>query len=263
MGFLHKDLTYKIKGCIYDVHNALGVGLDEESYHKALEHRLRKSSLQFQSKVIKYVEHRGVKVHKFILDIIIEDKVILELKHFQGAFHPANLLQILGYLKCWEKDLGMLINFGHYRINSKRVAYTKKALGLTEDYTEINHLITSINRPYLAALRKAIIVLAEIHNTGYRHTIYHELLEIELAHNKIPFVSKTTIPIVYETQTIRHFNLTLPVIATDILCKIIVLKDNLTSDIQSMKTYLKNSTIKIGIIAHFGKEKLEIIGVCP
>ena len=79
MGLLHKELTYILRGCIYDVHNAMGTGYDEESYHKALEYRLRKSNIPFRSQVLRHIEHCGVKAHKFVLDLIVDDKIILEL----------------------------------------------------------------------------------------------------------------------------------------------------------------------------------------
>jgi len=68
MGLLHEKLTYALKGCFYKVHNTLGIGYDEETYHLALAEKLKNSNISFKTKVVKYVEHRGVKVHKFIAD---------------------------------------------------------------------------------------------------------------------------------------------------------------------------------------------------
>lgn len=81
MELLHKELTYPLRGCFFDVHNSLGNGLDEESYQLALEMRLKKSNISFESKVAKFIKHRGIRIHKFIPDLIIENKIILELKN--------------------------------------------------------------------------------------------------------------------------------------------------------------------------------------
>lgn len=51
MSLLYGKLTYFLKGCYYDVHNSLGLGYDEESYHLALEERLKMEKISFQTKV--------------------------------------------------------------------------------------------------------------------------------------------------------------------------------------------------------------------
>lgn len=166
MGLLHEKLTYALRGCFYDIHNELGVGYDEESYHLALEERLKKEHISFQSKVVKYVEHRGKKVHKFVADLIIENKVILELKSLQTNFHPTNYLQILSYLRCWRKDLGLLVNFGTSSVKVERIPFTEKKATFIEDYSELRKVINLDNRTYLKILRDSILAVFEVHGLG-------------------------------------------------------------------------------------------------
>lgn len=263
MKLIHKELTYKIIGCIYDIHNALGAGLDEESYHIALVKRLEKNNLSFQTKVIKYIEHRGVKVHKFIADIIVEDTVILELKHTQEPFQSAHFLQIIAYLKCWKKDLGLLVNFGHPKAEFKRIIFNPKNVKLEEDYTEVKHAISTKNQQYLNILRDIILLIEKMYQTGYKQNIYKALLTTELTCRNIPFSLQTTIPIEYDGQIIRHYQLKVPIIGNSIICEIIALKEDTAIDVNRIRTYLKKTELTIGILIHFGKEKLEIIGISP
>ncbi len=120
MGLLYEELSYIVRGCIYEVHSEIGTGFDEESYQLALEQKLRERNISYRSQEIGYVNHRGEKVHKFILDLIIDDKIILELKAIETGFPPKHNFQILSYLKCWKKQLGFLVNFGLPSVSIKR-----------------------------------------------------------------------------------------------------------------------------------------------
>ncbi len=263
MGLLYEELTYEIKGCIFKVHNSLKTGYDEESYHIALEKRLAKENIPFQSKVHFWLEHRGVKVHKFIADLIIADKVILELKNTQSEFVPANFQQILSYLKCWQKELGMLVNFGRPKTSFKRVIFTERAPNYVEDYSSIQGRYTTETRNYLKNIRAAILTVLEFHGLGYGESIYQALIKEELSYQQIPFTVENIIPLVYEEQFIRNFELKHPIIANQIICSVVAFKKNIEYDIKNLQNYLKALNIPIGILAHFGKEKLEILGVTP
>jgi len=261
MSMLYEKLTYRIQGCIFDVHNALGTGYDEESYHLALEKRLAEEKLPFQSKVVKYIEHREKKIHKFVADLIVDNKVILELKSISNNFHNAHFLQIMSYLKCWHLEIGILVNFGLPKVNFKRVIYTPKLPELIEDYDYIRELINPTNRVRLIQARKSVLSIFKIHGIGYEAAIYKKLLIEELLFQNLPFNTNTFIPIKYQNQLLRRFELKTPIINNQIICQVIALKNNINDDIMQLKTYLKALNLSIGLLIHFGKEHLEIHGV--
>ncbi len=263
MGLLYEELTYTIQGCIFDVHNLLGTGYDEESYHLALEKRLAEENIPFQTKVTKYIIHRGKKIHKFVADLVIDNKVILELKCIQNNFHPAHYLQILSYLKCWKMEIGFLVNFGLPYVKPKRVIYTPKAPKLVEDYNYIQALINPKNRLLLRKIRKAILTVFEIHGIGYEAAIYKKVLTEEFTCQKLSFNEKNIIPIKYRDHILYDFKLKIPIIQNHIICNPIALKEHTKNDRLKLKNYLKALHLPIGLLVHFGKEELEIIGVCP
>ncbi len=263
MELLHKKLAYTLGGYFYDVHNALGMGYDEESYHLALEERLKMSNISFQTKVQKSIEHRGVKVHKFIADLIIGDKIILELKNIATDFHQANYLQILSYLKNWQMDLGLLVNFGAPSVHFKRILFTEKETAFKENHTELEGLLSLSLRKNLTELRAAILTILELYGLGYGDAVYINLLQAELSYKEIPFTPQTIIPVKFGGKIIQQFELKIPVIDNSILCKVIALKNEIAPEINKMKTYLKDTNLPIGLLVHFGKEKLEIIGIRP
>lgn len=263
MSLLYEELTYELNGYFFEVHNDLGTGYDEESYHLFLEQKLKANNIPFQSKSVRYIEHRGKKIHKFIADLIIEDKVIIELKSIQKDFHAANYLQILSYLKCWQKELGILVNFGLPKTNRKRVIYTPKEPDLIEDYKYIQDLVNPNNRILLRQIREAILTIFQIHGVGYEASIYESLIMEELSFQNLEFKPETFIPIEFEGKLLRKYELKMPIIGNQIICGVVAMKEDITCDIIKVQTYLNALNLPIGLLVHFGKENLEIYGVRP
>lgn len=263
MGLLYEELSYLVRGCIYEVHNELGVGLDEESYQMALERKLAAKNIAFRSQEVRYIVHRGERVHKFKLDLIIEDKIILELKVLETGFHPENIFQLLSYLKCWKKQLGMLVNFGLPKVAIKRIPFTEKKYKMYEDYDYIKAHITPNIRPLLIEFRNALITIMETHGLGYGETVYRKLLIKELAFKKIDFTSQAIVPVFLDDQLLKNYEIKWPIINNQFICGIAVLKESLNLDIAKMQNYLNALKLPFGLLAHFGKERLEIYGIKP
>ena len=262
MKILYKDLGYAINGCVFDVHNGLGTGYDEESYHIALVERLSEMGIPFQTKVSRYIEHRGINAYKYVADIIVADKIIVELKSQETDFTPLNFLQIFSYLKCWQKDLGLLVNFGQPSAFIKRVLYAEKEVSFYENYDAILDLISPPDKLWLRGLRESILAISRIHGLGYDENVYKSLLLAELNYNRIPYAFPTTIPVRYNGKIIKEYEMKYPLISDTIICGIAAVKEDISIDIAKVKTYLSALNLPYGLIAHFGKKKLEILGIC-
>ena len=84
----------------------------------------------------------------------------------------------------------------------------------------------------------------------------------EFSFREIGHSAKTEMPLIYKGNFIRNFDLKMPFVENQILCGIIANREHsLKNDILSFKTYLKNLNIPFGILANFGKGKLEIMGI--
>lgn len=105
------DISYHIRGAIYDVYNALGAGLLESVYVTALEWELVNQGLRVRREVPIPVYYKEVRMELgFRLDLLVEEKVIIEVKSVEtlaGVHHK----QILTYLRLTDKKLGILVNF--------------------------------------------------------------------------------------------------------------------------------------------------------
>ena len=112
-----RQLTYKIRGAIYSVYNALGPGLLESVYEAALCYELRKQGLQVENQVKLDVMYDGTILPiDFRLDILVENSVIIELKSVE-ELKPVHHKQLLTYLRIANKHIGLLVNFNTDDIN--------------------------------------------------------------------------------------------------------------------------------------------------
>ena len=113
-------ITERIIGCIYKVSNTLGSGFLEKVYENALALELRKCGLQTQQQHGIKVRYEGKIVGDFAADLLIEEKVIIELKATK-TLDDAHTAQCLNYLKATGLSVCLLINFGKPRAEIRRI----------------------------------------------------------------------------------------------------------------------------------------------
>ena len=108
---LYSDLTYKIRGAIFKVYNFWGPGLLEQVYEESLIYQLRREGLKVEHQIPLPVVYDGYKLScDYRLDLLVEDKVIIELKSIE-ELKPVHYKQLLTYLKISNKRVGILVNF--------------------------------------------------------------------------------------------------------------------------------------------------------
>jgi GxxExxY protein len=120
MPLLHEELTQKILEACFEVSNELGAGFLESVYQNALLIALQQKELKAQSQFPLTVIFREQVVGKFYADVLVEDKVIIELKAV-AALVPEHQAQVINYLKATGIDVGLLVNFGRPKIEYKRL----------------------------------------------------------------------------------------------------------------------------------------------
>ena len=108
---LHGDITEEVIGVFFHVYNALGYGFPEKVYHRAMLISLRKDGWNVESEKKISVFFEGENVGDYYADIIVEGKVILELKSIDSILNQ-NEIQLMNYLRSTEMEVGLLFNFG-------------------------------------------------------------------------------------------------------------------------------------------------------
>ncbi len=114
------EITRKIIGCAYEVSNTLGIGFVEKVYENALAHLVRKSGLSVAQQHPIKVLFDGIIVGDFYADLLVENRVLVELKAVSRLIDP-HTAQSLNYLRASEMEICLLINFGKSKIEIKRM----------------------------------------------------------------------------------------------------------------------------------------------
>ena len=108
---LHQETTDQIIKAFYKVYNTLGFGFLEKVYENALSAELITRGIQVETQKRLEVYYEDQLVGEYFADIVVEEKIILELKSAE-SLHPAHEAQLMNYLKATEIEVGLLLNFG-------------------------------------------------------------------------------------------------------------------------------------------------------
>ncbi len=119
---LYKELTYKIRGAVFNVKKNIGLGHKEQIYHNALEIEFKKQGIIFESKKNIPIFYEGKKIGIYQPDFIVENKIIIEIKSLPEIGKPQTE-QVWSYLKGCDYKLSLLINFGSKELEIKRIIY--------------------------------------------------------------------------------------------------------------------------------------------
>ena len=117
---LHEELTSKILEACFEVSRELGSGFLESVYQNALLIALCQRDMQVVAQAPLKVMFRGAIVGDFYADLLVEGKVIVELKAVD-ALAPEHQAQVINYLKATGMDVGLLVNFGKARLEYRRL----------------------------------------------------------------------------------------------------------------------------------------------
>jgi GxxExxY protein len=117
---IRDELTGKIIEAAFEVANELGAGFLESVYQQALVIALRQKGIAVEAGVPLKVRFRGHVVGEFEADLLVEKRVIVELKAVR-ALAPEHQAQVINYLRATGVEVGLLINFGSPRIEIKRL----------------------------------------------------------------------------------------------------------------------------------------------
>ncbi len=120
---LYEDLTKEIIGAAIEVHKLIGPGMLESAYEECLCYELKLRGLNYERQKPVPIVYKKIKLEcGYRIDILVENKIILELKAVEG-FNPVHEAQILTYMRFAEKRLGLLINFNVTKLTNSLKRY--------------------------------------------------------------------------------------------------------------------------------------------
>ena len=117
--FIKKQLSDKVLGMAFSVHNILGPGLLESVYESAFVVELKRSGIPFPHQKVYPVYYKGEITGGYIADLVVDNTIILELKSVK-QLNPVMEAQLLNYLRLSKLPVGYLINFHNTRLEWRR-----------------------------------------------------------------------------------------------------------------------------------------------
>jgi len=118
--FLHGEITHQIIGAAFEVWKVLGHGFLEKVYENALAEELLRRGLSVQPQFPIDVYYKGILVGKYSGDLLVEGKVIVEIKA-EKVYNPQHEAQLLNYLRATGIKVGLILNFGQQKCEHKRL----------------------------------------------------------------------------------------------------------------------------------------------
>jgi GxxExxY protein len=135
--YKHQELTQQIIKAAQTAHNKLGYGFLEKVYHNALVMELHKMGLEAAPEKPITVYYDEQVVGEYFADIVVNDKVILEIKAVQ-TLNAAHEVQLVNYLKATDIDVGLLLNFGESLSVKRKIFETARERGRSVCYDSLD-----------------------------------------------------------------------------------------------------------------------------
>ncbi len=259
--FLHKKLSYAVRGVLFDVHNKLGPNLPEKFYNDAVIIGLRAANIRCQAEKQFNVEYRGVEVGRYYVDVWIEDgKMLLELK-VAPKLLPIHRAQAISYLKVTDADVAFVVNFGQASlvderlpnfVRNKEVDFKWRAETADPDwlYPElVNELLSVLHRVHVEM------------GAGFIHYVYRRAVIAELQERGIGHEYIKETPIYYKGEHLGNQPTRLVYVAKKVLVAAVAVAALDETMKAELKARMKHLGVQLGILANFNSTQLEFLVV--
>jgi GxxExxY protein len=256
---IYADLTYLVRGAIYDVFNELHhLDLSEAGWEKALLMALQERTIEAQAQVEYELTYKGYRIGRFFVDVLAAGKLLLELKA-KEALQPIDDAQVITYLKVTGLELGLLVNFGGDELEIKRIPNFVGQQAAPA--AEMNTGPISDQWLYPELTGEVRATLYEVHRQlrpGFIHMHYRRATQIELRLRDIPYEVKKEVVIYFQQQPIETRETRLLIVDDKMLLAPIAVYQITPRLKGRFRQYLKLMGLKVGLIANFHAPSLEI-----
>ncbi|MEZ4593393.1 MAG: GxxExxY protein [Chloroflexota bacterium] len=255
---IHKELSYAVRGVLFDVHNQLGPLLPEKFYQEAVAIGLEAKGIACQTEKPFAVHYCGVEVGRYFVDVWVEgSQLLLELKVAPGIL-PIHQAQAISYLKVTDADLAMVVNFGAKLLEDVRLPNRVRG------ETAVPHPPSSsppVNVPFPELATEIVNCLHRVHlalGPGFLHQVYRRATMVEMREQSIGFNYIKESPIHYQGIELGKHETRLILVEDNILVAAFAVKDNDESLKARLRSQLRRNNKELGILANFYGSKLDI-----
>lgn len=258
---LHADLTYAIRGVLFDVGNHLGAQLPEADFQQAVSIGLTKRGIDHELEKEFHVTYRGERVGHYFCDLWVEDAIVVELK-VAPEITNRHRAQTLSYIRVTGADVGLLAAFGG-RVRIERYAsffaYKRPAFAWQDRITDDETLL------YPKLVGQVYECLHRVHyelGPGFLHAVYRNAARLELNAQQVGCVYLRELPVTYEGRHISSRRCFLLALEDKILLAAFAAREYTPARqeafVTQMRRYLKYLGKELGLLANFYGERLAV-----
>ena len=251
---MHKELTYQINGCLFQVFNRLKNIWKEEIYEDALELELIAQGLQVKRQWKYDIFYFNERVGHYRLDILVEDIVIVELKAVP-EIQALDKAQLISYLKGCHKPLGILANFGGFSLYNQTFPNKleqKNQLIDTFDFNQVQLKDKEEIKELLLIANRILMTLGP----GYFHQIYRRAFYYGLQQAKIKFEVIKEITAVYREKVINSKEVNFFLMG-DLLLSVVAIQGLNPNVLSRFAYHIRYLNCKKGVIFNFNAMRLD------
>lgn len=255
---IHKELSYAVRGVLFEVHNELGPMLPELFYQEAVSIGLEHKGIKHEREKLFEVLYRGVQVGRYYVDIWIEDgKLLLELK-VAPKIVPLHRAQALSYLKVTDADLAIVANFGTSSLTDERLP---NFLRQKQDAFTWQPICGLTNTIYPKLTNELLHVLHRVHyelGPGFLHQVYRRATMVELRQQDLGYEHIQKMPIFFKGEYLGQQETRLLCIQDQVMLATIAVKEVDEAMKAQFRTRMKRQGISVGLLANFNRAKLDV-----
>ena len=256
----HGKESYEFIGCAMAVHREVGPGQHECFYHRALRHAMSAKGIQFEYKPTGRLLHRGFHADEFEADFIVAERLIPELKALRSGFAPEHFAQNICYLKFWNKDLGILVDFGKESLSYKRIPYNDR-MGVLEEKTLADDLkrLSPHDRDLKDALTVSLKRLHSEYGLGYRDKTCRGLVRAELRAEHIRFQQQPQVNLSFSGSDLGKGTCDCLFVEDRCVLKVLALHSTIPARQRAIvQSYAKHLDAAFAMLVNFGKTSVEV-----
>lgn len=250
---IHKELTYKINGAMFRVHNEIGNTWTEEMYEKALEAELRHQGLNAERQKKFEVFYFDRSVGNYRTDLLVENTVIVELKTVPELL-PLHRAQLISYLKGYDKPVGILANFRSVSLQHQTVPNNLNIRNAESlfDYEKVTIKDKERIKDLLFMADRILTTLG----SGYFHQIYRRAFRYELEIAVADFRRIKEFNVRYRGTVVGTAEVNFFVIG-DLLLSAVAVSELNRLILSKLRNYMKQLNCRRGLIFNFNATVLD------
>lgn len=261
MSLLYEDKTKILIGGFFAVQNAVGLGRDEEAYHRACVLWFAENGVLASSKPPLPLLLRGREAYVLFPDFIVWQQINIELKALPRKLGPSEEQQLFDYFRAGSNRLGLLVNMGLDRVHVERRIYDPTSTGIHEDWSYWSGEIEGRDRDIGRAICDALRLVYDAHQTGYGSEVVEALVLFALRLERLNVIVRPVAKAYYHDVEVHESGIECFVIEDRFVLVLTALYEDNEFNKNLGRSHMRTLDLPWGVAVNFGRTEVQITGL--